>query len=438
MAKGRLLAGIDIGTDKICTVIASQAETSGLTNVIGVATAQSQGLRKSQIVDLEETISAITDSVEAAERMAGYNLSSAFVSVSGVHIESQNSQGVVAVSEPEGEITPQDIDRVIEAARAVALPSSREVIHVIPRDFTVDAQSGIKDPKGMTGVRLEAEAHIITGAVTALKNVYKCLDELGIALSGPVFSGLASATGVLSETEKELGVACLDIGAGTTSVTVYVEDALTYSAVIPVGARNLTNDLAIGMRLSLASAEKIKLFLSQTEADSQPPPNATAAQIAKFKKEFDTIDLKALGIKEETTVTSRRALVDGIIRPRLKEIFQLVGQHLKDAGLIDQIPAGLVIAGGGALTVASLDMTKRTLSLPARLGQPQGLTGLVDELGSPLYATAVGLILYAQEHGAFQPLSSPRSPSLKTKISHLPLKQSYQKLVGLVKSLLPG
>ena len=249
MAKNHIFAGIDVGTEKVCTIITALNEETNDTNVIGVASTPSKGLRKSQIVDLEEAINAITGSVEAAERMAGYNITQAYVSVSGSHIASQNSKGVVAVSEPQGEIKPEDIDRVIEAARAIALPSAREIIHVIPRDYTVDAQSGIKDPAGMTGVRLEAEAHIITGAATALKNVTKCINELGIAVQGLVFSGLASAYSVLSETEKELGVVLVDIGAGTTSLTAYVDGAIAHSFVIPIGARNITNDLAIGIGL---------------------------------------------------------------------------------------------------------------------------------------------------------------------------------------------
>lgn len=438
MGKGHIYAGIDIGTEKICTVIVNRSEESGNVNVIGVASVESKGLRKSQIVDLEETIASITECVEAAERMAGYNISEALVSVSGSHIESINSKGVVAVAEPEGEIKSTDVDRVIEAARAIALPSSREIIHVLPRDFSVDAQGGIKDPIGMTGVRLEAEAHIISGAATALKNTHKCLYELGINLGSLVFSGLASSLAVLSDTEKELGVACIDIGAGTTSLAVYVEGSLSYSAVIPVGARNITNDLAIGMRVSLTSAEKIKLYLSQSESEGTPPLNAKASEIAKFKKDFDTLDFGKLGLQEEVTAASRRSLIDGIIRPRLKEIFILIGEQLKNANVLDQIPAGLVITGGGSQTVSILDVAKRTLSVPARIGEPKGLSGLVEELASPSYAAATGLIHYAIKNSHEIKPINPRSPGITSKFKNLPIKQTYHQLIDFIKSLLPG
>lgn len=438
MAKGRIYSGIDIGTEKICTVIANQSEESGLTNVIGVAVSQSQGLRKSQIVDLDEAIAAITQSVEAAERMAGFNLASCFVSISGTHLASQNSQGVVAVSEPEGEITPQDITRVIDAARAIALPSSREIIHVIPADYSVDAQAGIKDPRGMTGVRLEAAAHVITASSTAIKNTNKCLDEIGIAVQGTVFSGLAASLSVLTETEKELGVVCLDIGAGTTALAVYVEGALVHTAVIPIGARNITNDLAIGMRLSLTSAETIKLYLSDTESQGVPPLAAKPGEVAKFKKDFDALDLVKIGVPETTAAASRRALVEGIIRPRVKEIMTLVSQNLKDAGVLDKIPAGLVITGGGAKTVSILDVAKRTLALPARVGEPQGLSGLVDELDSPAFATATGLIQYALKNGGELAAPASKNSRLTASLKNLPLKDTYHRIIDFFKSLLPG
>lgn len=437
MARGRIVSGIDIGTEKICTIIALVGEDPQKTNVIGVASTPSRGLRKSQIVDLEEAIEAITDSVEAAERMAGLNIQHAYVSVSGAHIASQNSKGVVAVSEPEGEITPGDVERVIEAARAVSLPSSREIMHVIPRDFAVDSQTGIKDPVGMTGVRLEAEAHLISGTTTALKNCSKAVQEVGINTQGLVFAGLASAHAVLSETEKELGVVLLDIGGGTSSLEVYVEGALAYSAVIPIGARNITNDLAIGMRISLQSAEKIKMYLSKTGLEPLAPPGTKASEVARIRKEFDTIDLEKIGIKEESITASRKALIEGIIRPRLNEVFNLVSQELKAKNLQNAIPAGLVITGGGAETVSILEAARRTLSLPARIGVPKGLNGLVDELIAPGYATATGLVLYALKQGNLGTTPVRASRDIFAPLKKMPLKRFYTKFVELLKTLLP-
>lgn len=436
MSKGRVIAGIDIGTEKICTVIASYSSESEQYNVIGVASTPSAGLRKSQIVDLEEAINSITDSVEAAERMAGFTINSAYASISGSHIESQNSKGVVAVSEPEGEITPHDVDRVIDAARAVSMPSAREIIHVIPRDYIVDSQAGIKDPIGMTGVRLEAEAHLITGSATALNNVKKAISELGINIQGLVFSGLASSYSVLSETEKELGVVLVDIGGGTTSITAFVEGAIAHSSVIPIGAKNITNDLAIGMRISLSSAEKIKLYLSKQLPNFSPKPGAKASEIAKLRKQYDTVDLEKLGVKEETATASRKALIEGIIRPRLNEIFTLVGKQLKESKLTGDTPAGVVITGGGAETVAITDACKKTLSLPARIGTPKGLSGLVDELSSPSYASATGLIQYAKKDTPIQVSSKPQL-SIFNKLPSLPFRGVYNKIIDLLKSLMP-
>jgi len=437
MARGKIIAGIDVGTEKICTIIASQSEDMAKTNVIGVASTPSAGIKKSQIIDLEEAINAITDSVEAAERMAGLNINAAFVSVSGAHIDSQNSKGVVAVSEPEGEITPDDVDRVIEAARAVSLPSSREIIHVVPRDYVVDAQEGIKDPVGMTGVRLEAEAHLISGSTTAIKNITRAITEVGIQVQGLVFSGLASSYSVLSETEKELGVVLVDIGGGSTSITAFTEGSIIESAVIPIGAKNITNDLAIGMRVSLASAEKIKVYLSKSLDDFISPAGARASEVARLRKEHDTLDLAKLGIREESITTSKKTLVDGIIRPRLNEIFTLVAQELKGMDLAKLTPAGIVITGGGADTAAILDAGKRTLNLPARIGIPKGLVGLVDELNAPAYATATGLVLYAlkTDHQS-QPHQSP-GRDLFANFSKFPGKGAYKKVVDLLKSLLP-
>ena len=260
----RIVAGVDIGTSKITTIIASQPE-SGLLNILGVATNASRGVRKGQIVDIEEATGSIVESLEAAERMAGYSISSAFLSACGAHITSQNSHGVVAVAEPQKEINLDDVRRALEAARAVSLPSTREILHVLPREFIVDAQEGIKDPVGMTGVRLEVNTHLITVGSTALRNLEKCASLVGIDVDGFVFGGLAATIAVLTETEKELGVIAVDIGAGTTDVCIYVDGALSYSSVLPIGARNVTNDLAIGLRISLESAEKIKLLLNTRE-----------------------------------------------------------------------------------------------------------------------------------------------------------------------------
>jgi cell division protein FtsA len=421
MPKSQLISAIDIGTTKITTLIASISEDLEKISVIGVATEPAKGLRKSQIVDIDETIESITQSVEAAERMAGYSISSAITSISGTHIESMNSKGVVAVAEPEGEIDEQDVSRVIEAARAVSLPSSREILHVIPRDFKVDSQEGVKDPVGMSGVRLEAEGHIVTGSSTAMRNISKCIAEIGVEVDSLVFSGLSSSEAVLTATEKELGVVLIDLGGGSASISVFVEGALSYSSVLPVGAKNITNDLAIGLRVSLETAEKIKLALSKADLND---------------KENDELDVKKLNLTEEVGKLSKKTLVEGIIRPRLNEIFTLVGEELKKSGFGGSTPAGVVVTGGGALTVGLASSCKRVLSMPVRIGYPTGLTGLVDEIKSPAYATAWGLILYGVKNAkGIKPPSSLKS--IGKVMGKIPLKGIWGKTVKLVKSFLP-
>jgi len=426
MAKNKIISAIDIGTTKVSTIIASIDEESERINVIGVANTPSKGLRKSQIVDIEETIESITQSVEAAERMAGYSISSSLVSVSGSHIESINSKGMVAVANPEGEINEEDVNRVIESARAVSLPTSREILHVIPRDFKVDSQEGVKDPVGMGGIRLEAEAHIITGYSTAMRNITKCVSEIGVDVSSLVFTGLASAETVLTATEKELGVVLIDIGGGSTSVSVFSEGALSFSSVLPVGAKNITNDLAIGLRVSLESAEKIKLELSKHKKD----------YTASKSKEDDEINTKHLNLNEEVGKLSRKTLVEGIIRPRLNEIFDMVGQELKKSGFGGTTPAGVVISGGGAETVGLITSCKRCLSMPARIGYPKGLSGLVDEIKSPAFAVGWGLILYGVKNA--KGIKSDSSLKAVGKlISKIKVKGTLEKGVQLIKSFLP-
>lgn len=429
MAKDRIVCGIDVGSSKIATLIASVDE-NGKMNLIGVSSTVSKGVKKTQVVDIEEAVGAITESVEAAERMAGYSISQAFVSMGGPQIESVNQHAVVAVSEPEGEIKESDIRRVNDAARAIPLPSSREILHVIPRTFTVDGQEGIKDPIGMTGVRLETETHIITGSATSMRNLVKCVSQVGIDVTELVFSGIAAAIAVLSDTEKELGVVLVDIGGETTDVVIFIDGSVAYSSVIPIGARHITSDMAVGLRVSLESAEKIKLSLSKLPkipalSDGLEEKNSNK------KKEEEVIDVKALGLVEDVQKISRKAVVDGIIKPRLQEIFKYVGKEIKKSGFGTQVPSGLVICGGGAQTIGVLDQAKYVLGFPARVGNIEGLSGLVEEIDSPSFATAAGLILY----GATQ--NVPGQLHLPVLSGSLRLKSMIQKGIDLVKSFLP-
>ena len=424
MPKDRVVVGIDIGSSIVTTIIATFEEDTP--NIIGVASVSSRGLRKGQVVDIDEAVSSITQSLEAAERMAGYSAGTAFVSVDGIHIKSQNSKGVVAIGNPNGEITADDVMRVVEAARAISLPSTEEILHVIPRNFIVDSQAGIKDPIGMTGVRLEVETHIITGAATALRNIAKCVGQVGVDVEGMVFSGFASSYSILTDTEKELGVILVDFGGGTTDICIFTEGAPVYSSVLPVGARNITNDLAIGLRVSLESAEKIKLALSApptiaVEPDSQGNPQE--------KKESDQMDILSLGIEEDLRQVSKKTLIDGIMRPRLREILNMVKLEIQKSQVGGLTPSGVVITGGGAVTSGIAELARQELGMPVRIGSPTGATGLVEEIASPAYAASLGLVNYGVQ---FQQ-EELRLPI----VGRIEIKGVVTRGLGWIKNLLP-
>jgi len=388
-----VVVGIDIGSSKVATLIARADDD--VINILGVSEVTSKGVKKGQIVNIEEASDAINSSLDSAERMAGHSIDRVFVSVSGVNIESQNSKGVVAVSQPDGEISEYDVERVLEAAGAVSLPSTREIIHVIPKTFTVDGEGGIKDPVGMSGVRLEVDTHIITANSAGVKNVEKILSsEAGVNVQSLVFAGLASSLSVLSDTEKELGVVLADIGAGVTNIAIYVDGSLSYTSVIPIGARHITNDLAIGLKISLESAEKIKLYLSKHYTRRVRIPNNEENR--KNRQEEDELNLDELHLPEDVKKVSAKTLVEGIIKPRLNELFTMIALEIKKSGFATQTPAGLVITGGGAKTVGAEESAKRMLSMTVRVGTPQNIAGLIDDVESPTFATAVGLLEYSK------------------------------------------
>lgn len=383
-----LICGIDIGSSKIASMISLFNEESQSLKIIGFDSQESRGVKKGLIVDIGQVAKILEQTLEKTERMAGHKIDRAFVSVGGPHINSLNSHGIVAVSNPRGEITDEDIDRVIEAARAISLSTTREIIEIVPRDYIVDGQPGIKNPLGMSGVRLETEAHIITASSTNLKNIDKVLSDLGVENQGFVFAGLASSEAVLTNTEKELGVVLVDIGGGKIDLAIFVDGALSYSSSIPIGARHITNDIAVGLRVSLDSAEKIKLFLSKN--------------LSMVKKKVSQLNLHDLNLEENLTEVSLKTLVDGIISPRLEEIFKLIFEEIEKSGFAQQVPSGLVITGGGALTVGMLETGKRVIGLPIRIGVPEKISGLIDEVNDPQYSTNIGLLQYGlkiQENG---------------------------------------
>lgn len=423
MTVGKIVVGVDVGTSKIATVIAKVDEEN--VNVLGVSETKSSGVKKGQIVDIEEAVISINASLEAAERMAGFSASHIIASIGGDHIESLNSRGVVAVSNPDAEINEGDLARVIDAARAVSLPSSREIIHVLPRSYIVDGQGGVKAPLGMTGVRLEVDTHIISAGSTSVRNLEKAFAEVGVDVDAVVFSGFASSLSALTDTEKELGVVLVDIGAGTTDISIYTEGSVGYSSVLPIGARHITNDLAIGLRISLESAEKIKLFLSNQGKKSPE---------GLIKEKTDEIDLSSLNLPEELIKVSEKTLVDGIIKPRLNEIFTFIGLEIKKSGFGGQTPSGLVITGGGALTIGATDCAKRMLAMPVRLGKPINIKGIIDEIQTPSFATSVGLAVYGREVEAQSQL--PFGLSIP-QIPNIPIARHVERVVSFIKSFMP-
>ena len=431
MKNADIVVGVDIGSSKIASLIGRIDDD--IINILGVSEVASKGVRKGQIVNIEEASSAINASLDSAERMAGHSIDQVFVSVSGVNIESQNSKGVVAVSQPDGEIQEYDVERVLEAAGAVSLPSTREIIHVIPKTFTVDGEGGIKDPIGMSGVRLEVDTHIITANTAGVKNIERILSsEAGVNVQGLVFAGLASSLAVLSDTEKELGVVLADIGSGVTNIAIYADGALSYTSVIPIGARHITNDLAIGLRISLESAEKIKIFLSKHYVKKVRLPDHNEG---RRSREEDDLDLNELHLPEDVKKVSSKTLVEGIIKPRLNELFTMIALEIKKSGFATQTPAGLVITGGGAKTVGAEESAKRMLSMPVRVGWPTKIAGLIDDVESPMFSTAVGLLEYSRNfRGESQsvPMFSNMIPSFKFKFG------GVNSLMKLLKKFIPS
>jgi len=421
----QLICGIDIGSSKVATVVGLHGDDSSEVRIIGFNSTPSRGVKKGLIVDIDQVTGAVEESVEKAERMAGHKLNRAVVSVGGPHISSLNSHGVVAVSNPQTEIVQNDVVRVIEAARAINLSTTRQIIEVSPREYSVDGQSGIKNPIGMSGVRLEVDTHIITASSTNLKNIERCLTDLGIANDGFVFSGLAAAEAVLTDTEKDLGCIVVDLGGGKIDMCIYVEGALSYSASIPVGAKHITNDLAVGLRVSLDSAEQIKLFLSRA--------GAVPAHL-KTKKAYDQIDLSQLHIPESLNEMSAKTIIEGIIGPRLEEIYSYIGEEIQKSGFEKQVPSGIILTGGGAMTVGMIEAGKKYLGLPIRIGIPDKATGLVDEVLDPQFASTIGLIFNKTKNIMGDQQSSKDFNKIFKDFS---LNSSFSKIKDIFKQFIP-
>ena len=373
-----VIVGLDIGTTKICAVVGEKSGSD--INIIGIGTHPSIGLRKGVVINIESTVESIKKAVEEAELMAGCEISSVCAGIAGGHITGFNSRGIVAIKG--SEITENDVERVIDAARAVAIPMDREVIHVLPQEFIVDDESGIQNPVGMAGVRLEAKIHIVTGAVASAHNIVKCANRSGLDVSDIVLESLASGEAVLSDEEKQLGTALLDLGGGTTDLAIFSGKNIKHTFVLSLGGNNLTNDISIGLRAPQAEAEKIK--------------KKYGTCITRDISSDETIEVPGMGGRAPRQLP--RQILGEILEPRLEEIFELINREIYRAGMENTINSGVVLTGGTSLLDGVAEVAESILNLPTRLGKPQGIKGLVDVVNNPMYATGVGLVLFAARH----------------------------------------
>lgn len=381
MPKENILVGIDIGTTKVAITVGHIDE--GLINIIGFSRTPNAGMRKGIVTDIEDTISALSSALEEAERISGTQITSAYVNIGGAHINCANSKGVVAVSRADGEICASDIARVMEAAQTMALPPNREIIHVIPKYFTIDGQENITDPIGMSGIRLEVETVVVGGSSSAIKNLMKCFQQAGVKVENMVFSPLASSQMMVTKKQKELGVAIVDIGGSTTSIAIFENGDILHCAVLPIGAAHITNDIAIGLRTSLEVAEKLKI-----QYGTAIPENVA---------ENETINLATFDPQDAQKVD--RKYVSEIIHARLMEIFAMIREELRKVGKDGMLPAGIVFTGGGSKLEDLIILAKEELRLPAQIGLPLfEMAGLIDKIDPSIYSTSTGLILYGLEN----------------------------------------
>lgn len=376
--RDNLIVGLDIGTTKICAIVGNVTE-DGI-DIVGIGSSPSRGMRKGVVINIESTVESIKKAVSEAELMAGCEIRSVYAGIAGGHIKGFNSQGVIAIKNRE--VTSEDVKRVIDAAKAIAIPMDREVIHILPQEFIIDDQDGIREPLGMSGVRLEAKVHIVTGAVASAQNIVKACNRAGLDVADIVLEQLASSEAVLSADEKELGVALVDIGGGTTDIAIFVDGAIKHTSVLALGGNHLTNDIAVGLRTPMAEAEKIK--------------QKYGCCMASLVGKEETIEVPSVGGRKPR-VLSRQLLAE-ILEPRVEEIFTLVNREIMKSGFEDLIASGVVITGGTTILEGMPELAEQVFNLPVRRGMPQQIGGLVDVVNSPVYATGVGLVVYGSKN----------------------------------------
>ncbi|MCK5148229.1 cell division protein FtsA [bacterium] len=376
----QIFAGLDIGTSKIGVVIGELDQYERL-QILGVGISPSKGMRQGVVINLDQAVISIRQAVQEAQLTAGIEVNNVVVGIAGDHIRSVNSRGVVAVSSGDHEIVENDVERVIDAAKAIALPIDREVLHVIPQEYLVDNQGGIKNPVGISGVRLEAEVHIVTGAVTSAQNIVRCVNKAGLNVNALVLEPLASSFAVLDENEKELGIGLIDIGGGTTDIAIFSGNAIRNTTVIGLGGQNVTNDVALGLRTPVEQAEQIKIKFGRSFSDD--------------KHQQEIFMVPGLGGRQPREVT--RDLLTKIIQPRMEEIFSLAAKEIKRSEFGDRLGAGIVLTGGAAMLDGATELAEQIFEMPVKLGVPQGFFGLTECAATPMLATGVGLVFYATE-----------------------------------------
>jgi cell division protein FtsA len=373
--KDQLIVGLDLGTTKICVIVGSKS-MEGRIEIVGIGTSPSKGLRKGVVVNIDSTVEAIKKAVEEAELMAGCEITSVHAGIAGGHIKSLNSRGVVAIKDRE--VGKGDVERVIDAARAISIPIDREVLHVFPQEYVVDDQDGVKDPIGMSGVRLEAEVHIVTGAVASVQNIIKSCNRAGLEVKDIVLEPFASSLAVLTAEEREMGVALVDLGGGTTDLAIFLDGGIWHTSVIALGGNNVSNDISVGIRTPISEAERIKIKYGCAKTF--------------LVRDDETIEVPSVGGRPPRILS--RQILSEIIEPRVEELFSLVKREIVKTGYEDMIASGLVLSGGTATLEGVVEIAEEVMGMPARRGIPHDIGGLVDVVSSPMYATAVGLVQY--------------------------------------------
>lgn len=375
-----LIVGLDIGTSKIAAIVGEASQDNNEVEIIGIGQHPSRGLKKGVVVNIESTTHSIQRAVEEAELMSGCEIHSVYTGIAGSHIRSMNSHGIVAIRDKE--VTQDDIDRVMDAARAVAIPADQRILHILPQEFIIDNQEGIREPIGMSGVRLEAKVHMVTGAASAAQNIIKCIQQCNLEVDDVILEQLASSEATLTDDEKELGVCLVDIGGGTTDIAVFTEGAVRYTAVIPIAGDQVTNDIAVAMRTPTQYAEDIKIKY--------------ACALAQLANAEEMIEVPSVGARPPRYL-ARQSLAE-VVEPRYEELFSLVQAVLRRSGYEDLVAAGIVLTGGSAKMDGVIELAEKVFRMPVRVGYPKRVTGLIDVVRNPIHATGVGLLLFGNKY----------------------------------------